>query len=270
MVRGHFRAPILEIEKGSESISLDATPWFFNDNGVPRYLSEPPPHALRIEVAPTDPDVAMGREYVVSEILSRKPDAPYGTETQLGILADRVTYEPMWATHAVVAAFGITLVKPGQAVLLESPVSQLAQNEYEYGVFAGHWSPYQNTGDRLLSIVISDLEHHDFPHVFASTDPASPLVITVGRYWPGRSILRLADLWVPRGMALYIPPKPTIIGQKCIDLHNNRNSARACWGELERSSVTTHTLLQPTGGYFHWYWNARDTNHSRPIESPHP
>ena len=194
-----------------------------------------------------------------------KPTPPYGTETQLGFAAEEVVYAPMWVTRDVAAAFGITLVEPGQAVALSSPVVELQQIEYEYGVFAGHWSPYQDTGNKLLSVVCTDLEHHDFPHIFASTDQAQPLVISVGRYWPKLGKIRLADLWVPRGSALYIPPKPALLGAEVIDLHNNRNSAHACWGNIRQNSITTHTLLQNTGGYFYWYWNAIATAHGKPV-----
>jgi hypothetical protein len=186
-------------------------------------------------------------------------------ETQLGFLGYEIEYEPMWATRQAAAAFGITLVEAGQAVELSSPVATISQVEYEYGVFAGHWSPYQGTGNQLLSIVCTDLEHHDFPHIFASTDPTLPLVISVGRYWPKEDRIRLADLWVPRGSALYIPPKPALLGQQCVDLHNNRNSARACWGHLRQNSLTTHTLLQAEGGYFYWFWNATATVHTSPL-----
>jgi len=150
-------------------------------------------------------------------------------------------------------------------VLLSSPVVELQQIEYEYGVFAGHWSPYQNTGNTLLSVVCTDLEHHNFPHVFASTDATQPLVTSVGRYWPKLGKICLADLWVPRGSALYIPPKPASPSLACIDLHNNRNSARACWGDIRQNSIVTHTLLQNENGYFFWYWNALATAHGKPV-----
>lgn len=117
----------------------------------------------------------------------------------------------------------------------------------------------------MLSVVCTDLEHHDFPHVFASVDPKLPLVTSAGRYWPRLGKIRLADLWVPRGSALYIPPKPARPDDECIDLHNNRNSARACWGNLHQESLRTDTLLQLKNGFFHWYWNPRDTVHSEPL-----
>ena len=264
MENAHLDAPVFEIEKFSQTVSVQDTPFFYNNGGAPVYVAQLPNGVQPLSPTPTDPQMAMGQEYVVPEILGVKSTPPYGIETRLGLVAERVVFQPLWATRATAAAFGITFVKPGEAVRLSSPVTQLSQIEYEYGVFAGHWSPYQGTGKQLPTVVCTDLEHHDFPHVFASTDPEMPLVISVGRYWPKLNRIRLADLWVPRGAALYIPPKPALPDAPCIDLHNNRNSARACWGNIERSTVTTHTLLQAHGGFFYWYWNAKDTSHSSP------
>lgn len=258
----YFDRPVFEIPKSEKEVDISQTPFFYNADGVPTYVETLPPGVTPLEPAPVNPALAIGREYVVPEVIGVKQTPPYGIETQLGLVADEVTYEPLWATRAVAAAFGITLVQKKQAVVLSSPVIKLSQVQYEYGVFAGHWSPYQEKSNRLITFVITDLEHHDFPHVFASTDPKLPLVISVGRYWPALSKLRLADLWVPPGSALYIPPKPSIPGQPCIDLHNNRNSARACWGRLEQDSLLTHTLLQTKNGYFFWFWNSTPTVHT--------
>ncbi len=259
-MKGHFDAPILELMLSEKNIDITDTPFFYNDHGVPTYLKTLPENIVPLTPAKTDPQVAIGREHTVPDWIGKK-DVSSGQEVQLDFEGHEIEYEPMWATREVAAAFGITLVEQGQAVELSSPVSMLTQAEYEYGVFAGHWSPYQNTGNQLLTVVCTDLEHHDFPHIFASTDPNFPLVISVGRYWRNQKKIRLADLWVPQGSALYIPPKPLLLGQECIDLHNNRNSARACWGTLGENSVKTHTLLQMNNGYFYWFWNRKPTVH---------
>ena len=261
-----FDTPVFIKQLHETTINTVDTPFFYNDGGNPTYVSEPPAGITPLTPATTNPAIAMGNEYVVAEVMGVKPTPPYGIETQLGFAAKEVMFAPMWATREVAAAFGITLVEPGQVVMLSSPVVELQQIEYEYGVFAGHWSPYQNTGNQLLSVVCTDLEHHNFPHVFASTDPTQPLVVSVGRYWPKLGKIRLADLWVPRGSALYIPPKPASDSLPCIDLHNNRNSARACWGDIRQNSIVTHTLLQNDNGFFYWYWNAIPTEHGRPVD----
>lgn len=262
MPDGFLDAPVFIQEQTVLPVDIAQVPYFYNNAGQPSYLGELPAGAIELTPARSDPHVARGREYDVSGIADIKQTPPYGVETQLGFVGEKIEYEPMWASREAAAAFGITLVEPGEAVKLASPITDLSQIEYEYGVFAGHWSPYQNTGNALLSVVCTDLEHHDFPHIFASTDPTYPLVISVARYWPRQGRIRLADLWVPRGSALYIPPMPALYGSECIDLHNNRNSARACWGDIHQNSVVTHTLLQPTGGYFYWFWNPTATVHT--------
>ena len=260
----HLDAPLFIQEIHREQVDIVGKPYFFNDGGKPRYCSSPPPGAELLQPAVTDPSVAMGNEYQVPRVVHRESRGTFGLETQLAFAAEQVEFAPLWATREAAAAFGITLVEPGQVIEVRSPVAKLEQIEYEYGVFAGHWSPYQDTKNTLLSVVCTDLEHHNFPHVFASTDPTQPLVTTVGRYWPGLGKIRLADLWVPRGSALYIPPMPANSHAPCIDLHGNRQSAHACWGNIHQNSVRTHTLLQDKGGYFYWYWNAIATVHGRP------
>lgn len=261
-----FATPVFIKELHRQTVNTVKTPFFHNDGGTPTYLAEPPDGITPLVPPTTNPAVAIGNEYLVAEVLGVKNNAAYGVETQLGFAAAEVAFAPMWATRDIAAAFGITLVEQGQVVMLSSPVVTLDQIEYEYGVFAGHWSPYQDTGKQLLSVVCTDLEHHNFPHVFASTDPTQPLVVSVGRYWPKLGKICLADLWVPRGQALYIPPKPASSALECIDLHNNRNSARACWGDIHQNSIVTDTLLQDRDGYVYWYWNALPTVHGKPVD----
>src|SRR6185503_17110382 len=100
------------------------------------------------------------------------------------------------------------------------------------------------------------------PHVFCSSDPKHPLVISAGRYIPPESAIWLADLWVPQGSALYIAPKPD--NAQCIDLHNNRNSARATQGDLDQSTLTTQTTLYTNPATFYYLFENHPTNHSRP------
>jgi len=264
MTNGYFDAPVFILEGAKQDIAPHSTPYFYNDDGVPTYHANLPANALLVHVAQSDPSIALGHEFDVSGVVGVR-QTPMGAETQLGFDGAPIRFEPMWATRDAAAAFGITLVEKGQAVELTSPSKTLQQIDYTYGVFAGHWSPYQHTnpnGNTLLSVDCTDLEHHDFPHIFASTDPNFPLVISVGRYWPKRGKIRLADLWVKRGDAVYIPPMPALLGAECVDLHNNRNSARACWGQIAQNSIVTHTLLDPDFDRYHWYWNPTHTVHT--------
>lgn len=267
-----FLPPLFIKEQSEIHVNVSDTPFFYNDNGTPTYRARLPDGVTPLTPAHTGPEVAIGAEHRVTGTIGFKPTPPYGNETQMGFEGENIRYEPMWATRDTAAAFGITLVEAGQGIEIDSPGGELHQVEYEYGVFAGHWSPYQNTnpeaGNTLLSVVCTDLEHHDFPHVFASTDAQFPLVISVARYWHAEGRIRLADLWVPQGSALYIPPKPLLFGSQCIDLHNNRNSARAAWGDIRRNSILTHTLLQTKDSFTYWYWNAADTVHT-PLEVRH-
>ena len=258
----HLDAPLLINEIREQAVNISKTPFFYNDGGVPTYLAALPHRAKLLPDLVVNPNMAIGNEYVVSGILGVK-HLKTGVEAELGFLAEYLVFEPMWVTPAIAAAFGIMLVEPGQAVRMNSPVVELSQVECEYGVFAGHWSPYQDTGSKLLSVVCTDLEHHNFPHVFASIDPRFPLVTSVARYWPGLSKIRVADLWVPHSSALYIPPKPAMTNAVCIDLHNNRNSAHACWGDIRpgHDQITTKTLLQKENVFSYWYWNSLPTEH---------
>ena len=261
-----FKPPIFIEENGTPlDVDLGATPYFHNDGGQPAYAAAVPNGVTLLPTAPVDEGRAFGREYRVPKVAGVKPQPGYGTEIQLDFDGEAIVYEPMWATRETARAFGITLVGPGEAVRLECPHPELQQIEYDYGVFAGHYSPYQETETALIPLVITDLEHHEFPHIFASTDPTLPLVISVGRYWPEKGVIRLADLWVRQGDALYIPPMPPEPVNGCVDLHNNRNSARAAWGSLGQASVVTHTLLQTRDTFTYWFWNGRPTVHSEPV-----
>lgn len=261
MAQEYFDPPMFIKEGAVGEVNLSMTPFFYNNGGYPDYVETLPLGVMPLEPASCDPFVAIGRKYFVSAANTESPEPAYGEQTRLELVADEVVYEPMWATREVAAAFGITLVERGQGIRVNSSQPLLKQIDYEYGMFAGHRSPYQGTKNRLLGVVCTDLEYHDFPHVFASVDPSLPLVISVGRYWPRLKKIFLADLWVPRGSALYIPPRPKASGQEFIHLHGNRNSALACWEGIGQSSIQTQTLLQVEGSFFHWFWNERPSIH---------
>ncbi|OTG81071.1 hypothetical protein [Acinetobacter sp. ANC 4648] len=263
----YFEQQLLDREKRKIEVNIKQTPYFYNDAGRPTYLSTLPKGLNSLEVDKFKIMKCKGREYNVSKELGTKVNSKYGLEIQLEFDGIQFEYEPMWATRKNAAAFGITLVKQGQAIKIESHVAMLSQIEYEYGMFAGHWCPYLDSGrsvgegKTLFPFVCTDLEHHDFPHIFASTDRELPLVVSVARYWPKLGKIYLADLWIPMGQALYIPSKPRLHGQEFIDLHNNRNAAQACWGQLDKNTLSTHTMLQTENTYFYWYWNKHPTIH---------
>jgi hypothetical protein len=146
MADGFFDPPVFIKEIHCDAVDMTATPYFYNDGGTPNYVALVPAGITLLTPAPSDPKLAIGREYDVSGTISVKQTPPYGVETQLGFIGDDIVFEPNWATRENAAAFGITLVEAGEAVALSSPNAQLSQIQYEYGVFAGHWSPYQDTG----------------------------------------------------------------------------------------------------------------------------
>jgi len=141
MPNTHLDAPLFIQEISETTVDVAQTPCFYNDGGTPTYLRELPVGVTPLTPATTDPALAVGNEYLVPSVLRQQSTPPYGIETQLGFAAEQVEFAPLWATREVAAAFGITLVEPGQGIRLTSPVATLQNIEYEYGVFAGHCRP---------------------------------------------------------------------------------------------------------------------------------
>ncbi|MDR0259995.1 MAG: hypothetical protein LBI76_09310 [Comamonas sp.] len=268
MSQTFFDPPLFIREQDGTPVDTQTTPYVCNIKGRPQFTAQIPTGIVELQPVPgrplsDDPALSLGHGYQVSSTQTTIPDPLYGEQTKMEFVATEVVYEPLPATREVAAAFGITLIEPGQGLRMQSPIRVLDDTPFEYGMFAGHQCPYLPKAERfqLQPTVCTDLEHHDFPHVFSSVDPQLPLVISVGRYWPQRAKIFLADLWVPQGMALYIPPRPKKPDAAHIDLHGNRNSALACWRGGTQKSVQTRTLLPKDGGYFYWFWNALPTVH---------
>ncbi len=263
MSQKNFDPPLLIGESEGSPVDTVARPYVCNILGKPQFVHALPTGVVELQPVGANPEVCWGRSYQVRGTEPSPPDPRYGEQTKMEFDAHEVEYEPLWATREAAAAFGITLIEPGQGLCMRSPIQVLDDTPFEYGMFAGQQCPYLPQTERfqLQPTVCTDLEHHDFPHVFSSVDPHLPLVISVGRYWPQRAKIFLADLWVPRGMALYMPPRPKIPDAAYIDLHGNRNSALACWRGGTQKSVQTRTLLPKDGGYFYWFWNALPTVH---------
>lgn len=259
MTQEYFDAPLFIRECERTEVNLSQTPFFCNIGERPVYVKKLPDDIKEVKPATGKLADRLGTKYQVSAKECRCLPSDYGEQTRLELVADTVVYKAMRATAESAAAFGMVLVERGQGIRVSSPVPKLSQIDYEYGMYAGHRSPYRGTGYSLLNRVCTDLECHGFPHVFAAIDPHLPLVISVGRYWPNEAKIYLADLWVPCGSALYVPPKPE--GQSHLDLHGNRNSALACWRGWGPDRIRTQTLLQVDGGFFHWFWNDLPTKH---------
>ena len=263
----YFNAPLFDRELTEITVDIEQTPFFLNNRGHPTYLASLGAGIHLITESATNAKMTMGNPYAVpSEISTITTD--WGEQTELDFEEQHFEFMPLVATKETAAAFGITLVHAGEAIQIHSNQKRLSEIQYEYGMMAGHYLPYENATSNLngcktlTPFVITDLEHHDFPHIFSATDQDQlPLVISVGRYFPNLGKIYLADLWVNPGDVLYIPAKPKYSNPEFIDLHNNRNAALACWrGDSNKSTLTTHSLLD-THGHFYWYWNRRPTIH---------
>lgn len=249
------------------TVNIEQTPFFLNERGHPTYLASLGSGIHLITESATNAKMTMGNGYEVPSEISTKI-TNWGEQTELDFEGQHFEFMPWVATEETAAAFGITLVHAGEAIQIHSNQKRLSEIHYEYGMMAGHCFAYLDggkpdcSGKTLFPFVATDLEHHDFPHIFSATDQDHlPLVISVGRYFPNLGKIYLADLWVNPGDALYIPAKPKYSNPEFIDLHNNRNAALACWrGDSNKSTLTTHSLLD-THGHFYWYWNRRPTIH---------
>lgn len=263
----YFNAPLFDRELTEITVNIEQTPFFLNDRGHPIYLASLGAGIHLITESATNAKMTMGNPYDVPSEISTKI-TNWGEQTELEFEGRHFEFMPLVASKETAAAFGITLVQAGEAIQIHSNQKRLSEIHYEYGIMAGHCFAYLDggkpdcSGKTLFPFVATDLEHHDFPHIFCATDQDQlPLVISVGRFFPNLGKIYLADLWVNPGDALYIPAKPKYSNPEFIDLHNNRNAALACWrGDSNKSTLTTHSLLD-THGYFYWYWNRRPTIH---------
>ena len=247
-----FDAPIF-IEDGPYIDLLPREyPFLYNDRGHCRQLRQP--FGEEITIAKDNPDLDMGVKYKgISHQPKTIPNDGYPYQiTEFDFKSPEVHYEAITATRDSVQAFGMTLLKSGECLRFEYEGMIMAQ--YTYGKWAGHQSPYIGKRRRreLLTHNPTDLEFHDFPHVFFSHDDR-PLVISVARWRPYVQEISLADLWIEPGDAIVVPPKTRpaspsgelsdeIARRIIIDLHGNRNSALACWGS-DKAALTTTTVL---------------------------
>ncbi|WP_198391769.1 hypothetical protein [Burkholderia ubonensis] len=148
----------------------------------------------------------------------------------------------------------MTLLRAGECIRFE--YDGLVCGQYTYGRWAGRQSPYLGLGLRreLLTYNPTDLEYHDFPHVFFSRRRSLPLVVSVARWRPYAHEISLADLWLAPGDALVLPPQrfPEQLPPGALEhdawmavtnLHSNRNSALARRFQGGENGLTTETIL---------------------------
>ena len=262
----YFRGWLIDRMVSEEIIDLKATPYFYNQPDHPHFTARnaAPEQALNPkEIIPADlSDLAV----LNVEVIDRR-SSDWGITTELSIQhLSPIHYQPIQITPEYAAAFGMVLVQPHEAIYIQSDQLQLSYCQYEYGCYAGYNNPYLdpargNEGRTRYPSICTDLEGHNFPHLFVSCDPHVDLVTSVGVYNTKKRTLVVADLWIPRGCALYIPPQDIQDNTEIIYLHNNRNSANACFGQTPiQEQITTYALLNPNGK-IHWFWNRLATEH---------
>jgi len=248
--------PVLLIQHGATADLLDSGqfPYLYNDDGKGLQLREA--RGDEISMEQDDPGLHAGCTY--SNIKTGQKEihdagsVPYQI-TAFDFGTSDVHYEALAASRENARAFGMTLLKNGECLPFDARGLRMAN--YIYGKWAGHQSPYIGSARRLelLSINPTDLEYHNFTHVFFSCD-SLPLVISVARWRPYVNEIALADLWIQPGDAIVLPPKVfppppppgTPYEQRrriIVDLHGNRNSALACWSVEQRDSLHTTTIL---------------------------
>lgn len=231
-----------------------AFPFLYNNNGTGEQHSDVFGKLITIER--DNPDLDLGNKYfnIKHSPKTITPDSGKSYEiTLFDFGASEVHYTPLSANKENVQAFGMTLLKSGECV--KFPYKGLITSDFTYGKWAGHQSPYlgPGRGRELLPINPTDLEYHNFPHVFFSRVGGPPLVISVARWRPYVNEIALADLWVKPGDAIVLPPKVKPVLPRCasddlarsliLDLHGNRNSARACWLMEGNATLLTTTIL---------------------------
>lgn len=276
--------PVLFLEEGAgHPLATHYQPYLYNDRGQPRLNAQPT--GEEIDLSPPAPDLELGTLYsgiAWREKIVPAQRAPYRIK-EFDFHASEVHYQALWATPKTAQAFGMTLLRSGECI--HFPYPNLVKARCRYSKWAGHQSPY--LGDarllELLSYNPTDLEYHNFAHVFLSQHAHLPLVISVARWRPFVNEISLADLWVRPGDALVLPPQMfpeappahapyTQKRLKVVNLHGNRNSALACWFNDGVDSLQTETILANHETMAseacrpHYHQEQTPTRHERPQE----
>ena len=79
--------------------------------------------------------MSMGHEYAVPEEIETI-QTDWGEQTQLVFAGNTFEFMPLKATPETAAAFGMTLVKAGQAIAVIATEQMLSQIEYHDGMMA--------------------------------------------------------------------------------------------------------------------------------------
>ena len=137
----YFTAPLLDQTMQEIDVDISAQPYFYNNGGTPEYLAEVSDAIELIQVASTNVRMSMGHVYAVPEEIATI-QTHWGEQTQLAFAGNTFEFMPLKATPETAAAFGMTLVKAGQAIEVQATRKKLSQIKYQYGMLVGHFFPY--------------------------------------------------------------------------------------------------------------------------------
>lgn len=255
-----FIAPLFIKQGESTLVDVRRAPWFWNHEGEARFVE--------VQPLPASSE-CLGHRYSLPKVIHQSTNADRSETTELDCERAAISYQPLFEIKVSAANFGAKLAKKAEAIRVSNPTSSKPSlTECTYGAFAGHQSPYQNTGRTLLPIVISDLERHKFSHLFCSTDHELPLGISIAQYRPADQEIDLADLWadlwIELGDALYVSPLLWCENNKLLFLNGNMSSPQACWGNYQKHYMKPHTLLDGDERHIQWFWTSKPTVQGKP------
>jgi hypothetical protein len=140
----YFTAPLLDQTVQEIDLDISAQPYFYNNGETPKYLADVSDAIELIQASSINAHMSMGHVYdVPKEIATIQTD--WGEQTQLAFAGNTFEFMPLKATPETAAAFGMTLVKAGQAIEVQATQKKLSQIEYQYGMLAGYFFPYDPT-----------------------------------------------------------------------------------------------------------------------------
>jgi hypothetical protein len=131
----YFTAPLLDQTVQEIDLDISAQPYFYNNGETPKYLADVSDAIELIQASSINAHMSMGHVYdVPKEIATIQTD--WGEQTQLAFAGNTFEFMPLKATPETAAAFGMTLVKAGQAIEVQATQKKLSQIEYQYGLSA--------------------------------------------------------------------------------------------------------------------------------------
>jgi len=136
----YFTAPLLDQTVQEIDVDISAQPYFYNNGGTPKYLADVSDAIELIQASSTNAHMSRGHVYDVPKEIATI-QTHWGEQTQLAFAGNTFEFMPLKATPETAAAFGMTLVKAGQAIEVQATQKKLSQIKYHDGMLAGHFFP---------------------------------------------------------------------------------------------------------------------------------